>query len=216
MTENVGDGFMQLTKKLTNLVSLQLTFRKIAHQALIEIGQNCPYIEIIKLIGYKITSSESLKSHPTYFKKLKVLEIRVVRSDGQFEDFIDNLDDNLPDEDEDDPNNPGDNSITPQLMKFFLTNCLNIQDVTIFAMLNFLDEEFLMKIFKENPMNELQRLCICPLNKNNLLTVGVASNVIMSLPNLHTIATSRWKMKSREVIHLIKQLKNQNFDINFV
>ena len=213
MTENVGNGFMNLTQWLNNLVSLQLTFRKIESQALVNIGQNCPHIEIIKLIGYKITSSENLKPNPKFFNKLKVLEIRVVRSDERFEDFIDYHNEN---EDEDDPDNPGDNSISKELMSFFLKHSYHVQDLTIFAMLRFLNEEFLMKIFSENPMSELQRLCICPLNKNNELTASVAHNVIMSLPNLHTIAVSRWKIKSKEVTNLRLQLKKQNFDINFM
>jgi len=212
VSENVSDEFIRLTSKLTNLLSLQLTFRHIDCQALVEIGRKCPHIEVIKLIGYDIDSSEALASYTknsSYFKKLRVLEIRIVRSDEHLQDFID-------DSDADDTEHDDDNSITPALLDFFLTNCVDIQDLTISATLSFLNEAFLLKIFDKNPMSELQRLCICPLDRSNQLTASVASNIIMSLPSLQTMALTRWNMRSKEINQLILQLRHQNFDVNFV
>ena len=99
MSENVSEEFIGLTNKLRNLVSLQLTFRHIGHEALVEIGRQCLNIEVIKLIGYEIVSSD-LTSFNTknsdYFKRLRVLEIRIVRSDENLQDFIDISDDEAP------------------------------------------------------------------------------------------------------------------------
>ena len=170
------------------------------------------FAEVIKLIGYDIDSSEALASYTknsSYFKKLRVLEIRIVRSDERIQEFID-------DSDADDTEHDDDNSITPALLDFFLTNCVDIQDLTISATLSFLNEAFLLKIFDKNPMSELQRLCICPLDRSNQLTASVASNIIMSLPSLQTMALTRWNMRSKEINQLILQLRHQNFDVNFV
>ena len=73
-----------------------------------------------------------------------------------------------------------------------------------------------MKLFEANPMTELQRLCISPLNKIASLTASLAFNVIMSLPNLHTMALSRWKMTAREIRQLRDTLKSQNFEVNVI
>ena len=212
VSENVSDGFIRLTNKLTNLLSLQLTFRNIDHEALVEIGRQCPHIEVIKLIGYEIVSSEALASYTRdscYFKKLRVLEIRIVRSDERMQEFIDVSDD-------DDTEHEDDNSITPALLDFFLAICVSIQDLTISATLSFLNEPFLLKILEKNPMAELQKLCICPLDRSNQLTASVASNIIMSLPSLQTMALTRWNMKSKETAHLTRELRRQNFDVNFI
>merc|ERR1719273_2977065 len=212
MSENVSDEFVRLTNKLSNLISLQLTFRNIRHEALVEIGRHCPHIEVIKLIGYEIISSESLASYkhePEYFKKLRVLEIRIVRSDERMQEFLENSED-------DDTEHDEDNSITPALLDFFLSNCSGIQDLTISATISFINEPFLLKIFDRNPMTDLQRLCICPLDRSNQLTALVASNIIMSLPNLHTMALSRWNMTSKETHQLTLQLRQQNLDVNFI
>ena len=208
ISENLGPDFQNLVNNyLPNLISLQLTYRNITSETLAAIGQNCPNIEVMKLIGYKILHSETLTVNPAYFTKLKVLEIRVVKSDERFEDFVD-----FHHEDEEE-----DSSITPNLLNFFLQNCHNIQDITISAMLNCLDEPLLMLILQKNAMSELQRLCICPLNKaSNHLTASVALNVIMALPNLHSIALSRWRMKSKEINEIRKQCKHQNLYINFL
>ena len=129
VSENVSEEFIRLTSKLSNLLSLQLTFRNIDHSALIEIGRNCPHIELIKLTGYEILSSEALSNYTknsSYFKKLRVLEIRIVRSDERMQEFVD-------DEDEVDTEHEDDNSITPALLNFFLAHCVDIQDLTISA-----------------------------------------------------------------------------------
>ena len=65
-------------------------------------------------------------------------------------------------------------------------------------------------------MNELQRLSICPLDRSNQLTSSVASTIVMSLPNLHTMALSRWNMKSKEIQQLTLQCRHENLDVNFV
>ena len=125
------------------------------------------------------------------------------------QDFIDVSDD-------EDTEHEDDNSVTPALLDFFLSHCHGIQDLTISATLSFVNESFLLKMFDKNPMNDLQRLSICPLDRSNQLTSSVASHIIMSLPNLHTMALSRWNMKSKEVQQLTLQLKHQNFDVNCV
>ena len=118
--------------------------------------------------------------------------------------------------DDDDTEYEDDSSVTPALLDFFLSNCLGIQDLTISATLSFFNESLLLKLFDKNPMNELQRLSICPLDRSNQLTSSVASTIVMSLPNLHTMALSRWNMKSKEIQQLTLQCRDQNLDVNFV
>jgi len=175
------------------------------HHALIGIGSHCPSIEVVKLIGYGITSADLLQPNKHYFQRLRVFETRMVRTDEllevmEMEDL--NTDLEIP--------------ITPDFLNFFLVNSLSIQDITISAMMSFLNESFLMKLFELNPMSELQRLCISPLNKIPSLTFNLAFNVIMSLPNLHTMALSRWKMTAREIRQLRDTLKEQNFEVNIM
>ena len=205
MSENISTEFEKLTAKFNNLVTLHLTFRRMPHHALIGIGSHCPYIEVVKLIGYGITSADLLQPNKQYFQRLRVFETRMVRTDEllevmEMEDL--NTDLEIP--------------ITPDFLNFFLVNSLSIQDITISAMMSFLNESFLMKLFELNPMLELQRLCISPLNKIPSLTFNLAFNVIMSLPNLHTMALSRWKMTAREIRQLRDTLKEQNFEVNIM
>lgn len=211
ISENLGRDFDQLIDKLNHLVSLQLTFRNISGATLETIGKTCSNIEILRLIGYQIVGSDSMKLNEKYFKKLKVLEIRVVKSDER-------LAFDIPDYPEDpDGDTADDTSISPSLLSFFLSNCLAIQDITISASLTCLTEELLMSIISKNPMTSLQSLCLSPVNKkDNYLTASVALNVIMSLPNLHILALSRWKMTSREMNELRLQLKAQNYDLTFL
>ena len=133
----------------------------------------------------------------------------IVRSDERMQEFLENSED-------DDTEHDEDNSITPALLDFFLSNCSGIQDLTISATISFINEPFLLKVFDRNPMTDLQRLCICPLDRSNQLTALVASNIIMSLPNLHTMALSRWNMTSKETHQLTLQLRQQNLDVNFI
>ena len=204
MSENISSEFEKLTQKFGNLVTLHLTFRRMPHHALLDLGGHCPHIEVVKLIGYGITSPNLLQPNKQYFQKLKIFETRMVRSDELLEQQMDEEDLNL------------EIPITPEFVEFFLINSLNIQDITISAMMSFLNETFLMRLFDANPMGELQRLCISPLNKITSLTSNLAFNVIMSLPNLHTIALSRWKMTAREIRQLRDTLKSQNFDVNIM
>ena len=205
MSENISTEFEKLTTlKFHNLVTLHLTFRRMPHHALIELGSHCPYIEVVKLIGYGITSPDLLQPQKQYFQRLRIFETRMVRSDELLEQQLDELNTDL------------EIPITPEFVNFFLTNSLNIQDITISAMMSFLNEAFLMKLFEANPMTELQRLCISPLNKIASLTASLAFNVIMSLPNLHTMALSRWKMTAREIRQLRDTLKSQNFEVNVI
>ena len=227
MSENVNSEFLRLTSRLNHLVTLHLTFRRMPSSALHLLGEHCPGIEVIKLIGYCINSpaapSETSnpadeKPDPRFFRKLRVLEVRIVRSEQSLNDynpqmiFYDDTDD------ADDAAMPGNTSpISRSIILYFLTYSFSIQDITISAMMHFLDEKFLMEIFESNPMIELQRLCLSPLNSTcSTLTSKVAMNVIMSLPNLHTMALSRWKMTSREMRRLREELKRGNFDVNLI
>lgn len=212
ISENLGRDFDQLIDKLNHLVSLQLTFRNISGATLVTIAKTCANLEILRLIGYQITGSENMPAETeVYFSRLKVLEIRVVKSDER-------LAFDIPDYPEDpDGETADDTSISPSLLSFFLSHCLAIQDITISASLTCLTEEVLMSIIGKNPMTSLQSLCLSPINKkDNFLTASVALNVIMNLPNLNILALSRWKMTSREMNELRLQLKSQNYDLNFL
>lgn len=202
MSENISSEFEKLTEKFNYLVTLHLTFRRMPHYALINLGSKCPNIEVIKLIGYGITSPNLLQPHKKYFQKLKIFETRMVRSDELLEQEDFNTDLEIP--------------ITPEFLNFFLINSMNIQDITISAMMSFLNENFLLKLFDSNPMLELQRLCISPLNKIITLNSSLAFNIIMSLPNLNTMALSRWKMTAKEIRQLRDTLKSQNFEVNII
>ena len=80
--------------------------------------------------------------------------------------------------------------------------CVNFTVNNNFAPLhfpNFLKESFLLKFFDKNPMNELQRQSICPLDSSNQFELSAASTIVMSLPILYTMALSGWNMKSKEI-----------------
>lgn len=169
-----------------------------------EIAENCPNIESVRLFGTSVINTASLRSsQEKHFKKLKSFEARLLFD--EHEAYLEDLNPNMPDQ-----------QVHPEFLHFFLANSTSIQDITLSAGIAFVNENFLMEILNKNPLSELQRLCISPLNKVLGLTQSVALNIIMALPNLTTLAVTRWTMSAREIIKLRQLLKSQNIDVMLI
>lgn len=205
MSEDIGNGFRLLVREYTSLVSLHLTFRRMPFAQMIDVADYCPNVEVLRLIGFGVDESHNLKAHRSSFHKLKVVDVRMVRGDDYlFEDL----------EDDAMESNSND-TVTPQLLHFLLDYSHNLEDVTISAVANFVNEDFLQSVLQSNPMPYVQRLCIS-VSPSTALTADVARNVINALPSLHTMALSRWNVTAREIRGLRDEFRGQNYDIVFV
>jgi hypothetical protein len=209
MSEDIGNGFNLLAKEFTALTSLHLTFRRMPFTQMIDISEFCPNLQVLRLIGFGIDDSFNLKPNVRNFNALRVLDIRMVKGEDY---LLDDMGDN-----EDIMNNEEEgnavNTVSAQLLNFILHYSRNIEDVTISAVAGFMNESFLLGMLEINHMTNLQRLCIS-ISPCDGLTASVARNVVHYLPNLHTIALSRWNMTTREIRNLRDEFKRQNLYIN--
>lgn len=107
--EDVGNGFRLLTRQYSQLVSLHLTFRAMPFSQLIDIADNCPSLEVMRLMGFEISDSHNLVAHNNVFSRLRVVDLRMVRNCV------------YADMDEPEPMDMDSvDTITPQLMHFLL------------------------------------------------------------------------------------------------
>ena len=145
----------------------------------------CPNLEVIRLIGFSIENSQEISSGKG-FRKLRVLDVRLVQQD----------------------------LIRPLLRKF-LEESSNIEEITINTSCTDLDSDYLMDLMKPNTMIKLQKL-VMAMSPNTHLTTVVARRIVELLPNLNILGVTRWNMTSREVTVLRNELQEKNIDIRLV
>ena len=210
-TSDVGTEFRLLaSKSLSHLVTLHLTFRSMSQIELLAIADICHNIEVLRLIGNKILDDEpASEPKPGYFVNLKSFEVRIANNYGDM-DMIDIADE---DDDSQDEVNQTD---TIQLMHFFFTHAFHLQELIASGPLFFPSEQFFEDFLKVNPLTHLQKLCLSPHQKCPILNVKTAMDVIFALPNLNTMALTRWSMTSQEIKVIGDELRKQNLDVTII
>jgi len=204
--EDVGNGFRQLAGQYGALASLQLTFRTMASSQLADIAENCPLLSVLRLIGYEIVDSQNLSPRRNAFKNLRVVDLRLMRGgDELMPDFFELGDGDGP---------AGDNidTVTPQLLHFLLDHTVDLEELTVQAVANFMNDSFLMSLTSKNPLLKLKRLRIS-VTPATSLKIGVARYLIENLPELNLISLSRWNIPSRLLRQLIAEIKTKNYNL---
>ncbi len=202
-TKDVGVGFRLLTKSYSDLVFLQLTFRSMSASHLQDVANNCPRLEVLKLIGFEIADSHTLASDAdrSAFSRLKVVDLRLMRQ--SYDDVL---------EDEAGEDVYAVDSVTPQLVHYVLDNCLAIEELVLQAVANFMDEAFLIGLLNRNPLTKLKtlRLSISP---STTLKMGAARYVIDALPELSKFGVNRWNITTKQYRGLLAEVKRNNYDL---
>lgn len=199
--EDVGNGFRLLTRQYYGLISLQLTFRTMPFSQLIDIADNCPNLKVLRLIGFEISDSRILVPHNNVFASLKTIDLRMVRQ-GPWDDedvAMDVVD-----------------TITPQLMHFLLDFSHDLEELTVEAVANFMNVEFLYSILAKNQFQKLTKLRLSISPANNGLSFQLAKHLLDVLPELQMLGLSRWNISGRDFRHLLHESKKNNWDMVFV
>ena len=188
-TEDLGSGFQKLLLQYSNLKSLHLTFRKMSYNQVIDMSENCPHLEVIRLIGMGIENSQelnSLKNKEKCLRHLRVLDVRLVSDEHPL-----------------------------RLLHFLIDYSLEIEDVTVSTVCSVFESNYLMDLMQPNPMTKLQKLVLA-MSPNTHLTTDVARRVIEMLPNLNTLGLTRWNITSKEMKILKNEIQKKNLDIKLV
>ena len=207
--EDVGNGFRLLAAQYGALSSLQLTFRTMASSQLSDIAVNCPLLSVLRLIGYEIVDSQNLSPNRNAFKNLRVVDLRLMRGGG--DELADDLYELI-----DGPaaGDNGDNvdTVTPQLLHFLLDHTVDLEELTVQAVANFMNEPFLMSLTSTNPLRNLKRLRLS-VTPATSLKIGVARYLIENLRELNLISLSRWNIPSRLLRLLMAEIKRKNYNL---
>ena len=188
-TEDLGSGFQRLLQQYTQLKTLHLTFRKMSYNQVIQMSQNCPNLEVIRLIGMGIENSQELNSlvcKDKCLRNLRILDVRLVSDEHPL-----------------------------RLLHFLLDYSLDIEDVTVSTVCSVFESNYLTDLMQPNPMTKLQKLVLA-MSPNTHLTTPVAKRVIDILPNLNTLGVTRWNMTSKDIKLLKNELQEKNLDIKLV
>ena len=188
-TEDLGSGFQKLLQQYTQLKTLHLTFRKMSYNQVIQMSQNCPNLEVIRLIGMGIENSQELNSlvcKDKCLRNLRILDVRLVSDEHPL-----------------------------RLLHFLLDYSLDIEDVTVSTVCSVFESNYLTDLMQPNPMTRLQKLVLA-MSPNTHLTTPVAKRVIDILPNLNTLGVTRWNMTSKDIKLLKNELQEKNLDIKLV
>ena len=188
-TEDLGSGFQKLLRNYTYLKSLHLTFRKMSYNQVIDMSENCPNLEVIRLIGMSIENSQelnSLNSKEKCFRNLKVLDVRLVSDEHPH-----------------------------KWLHFLIDYSLEIEDITVSTVCSRFESNYLTDLMKPNPMRKLQKLVLA-MSPNTHLTTAVAKRIIDMLPNLNTLGVTRWNITSREIKVLKNEMHDKNLDVKLV
>ena len=188
-TEDLGSGFQKLLQQYTQLKTLHLTFRKMSYNQVIQMSQNCPNLEVIRLIGMGIENSQELNSlvcKDKCLRNLRILDVRLVSDEHPL-----------------------------RLLHFLLDYSLDIEDVTVSTVCSVFESNYLTDLMQPNPMTKLQKLVLA-MSPNTHLTTPVAKRVIDILPNLNTLGVTRWNMTSKDIKLLKNELQEKNLDIKLV
>ena len=188
-TEDLGSGFQKLLQQYTQLKTLHLTFRKMSYNQVIQMSQNCPNLEVIRLIGMGIENSQELNSlvcKDKCLRNLRILDVRLVSDEHPL-----------------------------RLLHFLLDYSLDIEDVTVSTVCSVFESNYLTDLMQPNPMRKLQKLVLA-MSPNTHLTTPVAKRVIDILPNLNTLGVTRWNMTSKDIKLLKNELQEKNLDIKLV
>lgn len=108
----------------------------------------------------------------------------------------------------------GDNldTVTPQLLHFLLDHTVGLEELTVQAVANFINEAFLTSLTSTNPLRSLRRLRLS-VTPATSLKIGVARYLIESLPELNLISLSRWNISSRLLRQLMAEIKTKNYNL---
>ena len=188
-TEDLGSGFQKLLLRYSNLKSLHLTFRKMSYNQVIDMSENCPHLEVIRLIGMGIENSQelnSLQNKEKCLRNLRVLDVRLVSDEHPL-----------------------------RLLHFLIDYSLEIEDITVSTVCSVFESNYLMDLLQPNPMRKLQKLVLA-MSPNTHLTTAVARRIIEMLPNLNTLGLTRWNITSKEVKHLKREIQKKNIDVKLV
>ncbi|XP_059088890.1 uncharacterized protein LOC131884992 [Tigriopus californicus] len=198
-TENLQSGFSALIAQYSQLLTLELTFRQMNVHHMLQIAETCSQLTVLKLIGFQVERSEVLVAKKTYFRQLRVLDLRMVKQDDLFEE-----------EEEDD-----EDTVTPALIQFFLNFTLNLEELTLSAVASFFNKAFLMDILSKNHLPQMWKLVIS-VSQTEQLDLETARAVIYQLPKLKVMGLSRWNVQSNEIEKLSREMKSLNYDLSFV
>ena len=100
----------------------------------------------------------------------------------------------------------------PQLLHFLLDHTVDLEELTVQAVANFMNEAFLMSLTSKNPLLRLKRLRLS-VTPATSLKIGVARYLIENLPELNLISLSRWNISSRLLRQLIGEIKTKNYNL---
>jgi hypothetical protein len=152
-------------------------------------SENCPNLEVIRLIGMSIENSQelnSLNSKEKCFRNLKVLDVRLVSDEHPH-----------------------------KWLHFLIDYSLEIEDITVSTVCSRFESNYLTDLMKPNPMRKLQKLVLA-MSPNTHLTTAVAKRIIDMLPNLNTLGVTRWNITSREIKVLKNEMHDKNLDVKLV
>ena len=184
--DNLDSGFKLLIKQYSNLVELQLTFRKMSFSRMMNISDCCPNLEILEMTGMEIEGSSNLRPNPSCWRRLRVLNVKMV---------------NMRDPD--------------YLLRYILDYSYDIKDITLSIVCHVFDSAFLQQLIEKNPLVRVKKL-ILVISPNNSLNLSVAKKIIKALPSLQTLGVKRWNITNAETVSFMDEIRRDNYDITLV
>jgi len=184
--DNLDIGFKLLIKQYSNLVELQLTFRKMSFSRMMNITDSCPGLEVLEMTGMEIEGSDNLRPSPSCWRKLRVLNVKMV---------------NMRDPD--------------CLLRYILDYSYDIEEITLSIVCHVFDSAFLQELINGNPLRSVSKLVLV-ISPNTSLNLSVAKKIIKCLPSLHTLGVKRWNITNAETVTFMNEIRRDNYDINLV
>eukprot|EP00092_Neocalanus_flemingeri_P019426 GFUD01021044.1.p1 GENE.GFUD01021044.1~~GFUD01021044.1.p1 ORF type:complete len:542 (-),score=137.32 GFUD01021044.1:103-1728(-) len=202
-SDDPGVGLQHLLDSHPNIskfIHLFLQVGPIQGSHLLSIAQNCVQLSFLRIIGFQVENTTVLKPSCKYFPSLSQFHLSLY--DDSYGDSSD---------EEDVPAQISRH--TPDIIEFFLFSSTKLHTVNIHMNFDaFLNDQFLHKLFSQNPLQKLAKLSLSgPTDLN--LTISTVKWVVESLPNLQSLCVSKWNIADRALKTLRNYARRNNIDL---
>lgn len=204
-SDDPGPGLQHLLDNHPNIskfIHLFMQVGPIQGSHLVSIARNCQKLVFLRIIGFQVENTSSLRPNFNYFKCLSQLHLSL-------------YDDSYGDSSDEDEAPLEVSRHTPDIVHFFLHSSVNLQIVNIHMNFDaFLTDQFLHQLLQQNPLQQLTRLSLSGPKDLNL-GLSTVHWIVATLPSIKTLCVSKWKLTQKEVKTLRNDARKNNLDLVF-
>ena len=189
---------------IDNWFHLLLEVGPINARHLTSIGENCRNLSYLKIIGFRVENSSTLKPSGKYFHSLNNLSLYFYSHSGMFDDS-------------DDEDEHFTSRHSPEIIEFFLrSDVSNLKTINIHMnMSHFLTDAYLKTLISKTSLGpQLSRLSLTGPDFLPL-SVNAARWIVERFPALQSLSVSKWQVKSCCTKILRQEAQEENYDIAF-